>query len=182
MSKKTKLLIFSLISLIIFLAIRVNSFYVSGKQNKLVIYNVPKHTAIDIIAGRRTSFYSDIDLNTNNFLLSFHILPSRIISRSTNATNADLPYSFEYAGKRIMRIDTSLKLKTTDQKQAIDLMILSKNSRLYIKDLNNVFIIHKLVIDSSVPAWQARLWKKDCDSLKITCFDVAEKGAFEMTF
>jgi competence protein ComEC len=42
------------------------------------------------------------------------------------------------------------------------------------------FSIKQIVIDGSVPPWKAKLWKKDCDSLHIPCFDVSEKGAFVM--
>ena len=61
-----------------------------------------------------------------------------------------------------------------------DIIVLSKNPKLYITNLNKAFYIGKLVIDGSVPAWKAKLWKKDCDSLGIAYHDVAEKGAFVM--
>jgi hypothetical protein len=35
-------------------------------------------------------------------------------------------------------------------------------------------------MDGSVPLWKKNLWKKDCDSLGLNYYDVAEKGAFVM--
>ena len=61
-----------------------------------------------------------------------------------------------------------------------NLIVLSKNPKLYISNLNEVFAIKQVVIDGSVPAWKAKLWKKDCDSLQVPCHDVSEKGAFVM--
>ena len=40
--------------------------------------------------------------------------------------------------------------------------------------------IKQVVLDGSVPAWKAKYWKKDCDSLKIPLYDVAMSGAFVM--
>ena len=182
LTKKGKMLFFSMAFLIFFLAIRADSFIAASRQNKLVIYNVPKYTAIDFNYGRETRFFADSGLLSNDFLLNFHVLPSRIHSRSVNVKHIHLPTGFEYAGKKIIRIDTSFLFKLNDKKQEIDLVILSKNPRLYIKDLCKAFTIRRLVIDSSVPAWKARLWKKDCDSLDIACFDVAQNGAFVMPF
>jgi competence protein ComEC len=42
------------------------------------------------------------------------------------------------------------------------------------------FSVSQVVIDGSVPLWKAKLWKRDCDSVGINCFDVREKGAFVM--
>jgi len=44
----------------------------------------------------------------------------------------------------------------------------------------NGFSINQIVIDGSVPQWEAKLWKRDCDSLHVPCFDVSEKDAFVM--
>jgi competence protein ComEC len=71
-------------------------------------------------------------------------------------------------------------LSSQQPKQNIDLLILSKNPKVYISALAKAFSIHQIVIDGSVPSWKAKLWKKDCDSLHIPCFDVSEKGAFVM--
>ena len=46
--------------------------------------------------------------------------------------------------------------------------------------LASTLLIKKVVFDSSVPAWRANYWKKDCDSLHIPWYDVTTGGAFEM--
>jgi competence protein ComEC len=70
---------------------------------------------------------------------------------------------------------TPLKKKTV-----ADLVILSKNPKLYINNLIKAVDVKQLVIDGSVPLWKAKLWKKDCDLLHLPYHDVSEKGAFVM--
>jgi competence protein ComEC len=79
-----------------------------------------------------------------------------------------------------MRIDSSLRLKQAKIKPAIDLLVLSRNPKLYMGTLANTFAIKQVVIDASVPQWKSKLWQKDCDSLGIACYSVREKGAFVM--
>ncbi|MGV3656645.1 MAG: hypothetical protein ACO1NX_01775 [Chitinophagaceae bacterium] len=70
---------------------------------------------------------------------------------------------------------------SSTSKPLVSLLILSKNPKLYISDLQKAFNINQIVIDASVPAWKARLWQKDCDSLRLPCHNVAEKGAFVLS-
>jgi competence protein ComEC len=79
-----------------------------------------------------------------------------------------------------MLIDTGISFSTPAIKQDIDLLIISKNPKLYISRLVNTFSIKQIVFDGSVPAWKLNYWKKDCDSLHIPYYDVSEKGAFVM--
>jgi len=169
----------SLISLMMFVVIRSISFSQAYEQKKLIVYNVPKYSAIDLVYGRRFNFIGDSTILCDDFLRNFHIQPSRILHRIQQ--NQSLPIcckNFEFCDKTIAIIDTSKYFLPTEKKQPIDILILSKNPRLYISNLLKTFSISKIVIDGSVPPWKARLWKQDCDSLHIPCFDVSEKGAF----
>ncbi len=85
-----------------------------------------------------------------------------------------------YEGKRIMLIDKEAYFPESGEKQAIDLLILSKNPKVYISNLSKFFNIDRIVFDGSVPLWKIKYWKKDCDSLQISYHDVNEKGAFVM--
>ena len=177
--KKKWMLTCSLISLMMFVVIRSISFSQAYEQKKLIVYNVPKYSAIDLVYGRRFNFIGDSTILCDDFLRNFHIQPSRILHRIQQ--NQSLPIcckNFEFCDKTIAIIDTSKYFLPTDKKQPIDILILSKNPRLYISNLLKTFSISKIVIDGSVPPWKARLWKQDCDSLHIPCFDVSEKGAF----
>ena len=81
-----------------------------------------------------------------------------------------------------MIIDQDMSFLTTEVRPSIDVVILSKNPRIYISSMAGAFSIKQVVIDGAVPPWKAALWRKDCDSLKIPCYNVAEKGAFVMNW
>jgi competence protein ComEC len=87
---------------------------------------------------------------------------------------------FDFCGKRISIIDHSLFFEQNGLQPELDVVILSRNPRIYIKDICKAFRVKQIVIDGSVPPWKARLWKRDCDSLHLPCYDVGEKGAFVM--
>jgi competence protein ComEC len=179
--KKRWMLKLSLGSLFLFVGLRSWSFTEAYRQKMLIVYNVPKYSAIDLIDGRAFNFIGDSALLYDDFIRNFHIQPSRIIHRiQQNQILSVCCKDFIFCNKRIVMIDSSEYYVPLQPRQPIDVLILSKNPRLYISNLLKTFDLHQIVIDGSVPQWKAKLWKKDCDSLLIPCFDVGEKGAFVM--
>ncbi|MGN6164923.1 MAG: ComEC/Rec2 family competence protein [Flavisolibacter sp.] len=181
LERKKILLWVSLGSFCVFVCFRSADFWSAYHQRKLIVYNVPKHQAIDLISGRNFNFIGDTDLLTDDFFRNFHIQPSRTLHRINQAQCISIETKdFDFAGKHIIILDTASQLLLQPQKQNLDILILSKNPKVYISALIKKFSLRQIVIDGSVPAWKARLWKKDCDSLHIPYHDVSEKGAFVM--
>jgi competence protein ComEC len=178
--KKKQAFWFSIVCLLLFITLRTTSFIKTAEQKKIIVYNVPKYAAIDIIDGRRYRFIGDDDLEQNEFLQNFHIRPSRVLHRTKGIKAATNLKSFQFYGKQVVIIDTSVILNSPSSIRTIDLLVLSKNPKIYIKDLRQAFNLKQIVLDGSVPSLKAKLWQKDCDSLRIPCYDVSEKGAFVM--
>jgi competence protein ComEC len=181
MDKKKWMLWLSLGSLMTFVVLRSWSFSEAYNQKKMIVYNVPKYSAIDLISGRTYNFIGDSTLLYDDFIRNFHIQPSRVLNRI--AQDQILPINskdFEFCNKKIVIIDSTKYFSPLQSKQTIDILILSKNPKLYISNLLKTFSINQIVIDGSVPQWKAKLWEHDCDSLNIHCFNVSEKGAFVM--
>ncbi|MER3470929.1 MAG: 4-alpha-glucanotransferase [Chitinophagaceae bacterium] len=180
LQKKRFALGVSLLSLLIFALLRSISFIHAERQQKLIVYNVPKHRAIDLIDGRSYRFIGDPELLEDDFLRNFYLQPSRILHRinSTNKENV-IPPAFCFHNKNFLLINSAIQL-TDSINKPIDVVILSKNPKLYISQLAKTAAIKQIVIDASVPAWKAKYWKHDCDSLHIPCYDVTEEGAFVM--
>jgi competence protein ComEC len=160
-----------------FICIRSHSFIEVNRQRKLIVYNVPKHRAIDVIDGRRYTFIGDAALEQADFLRNFHIQPARVQHRvaPVSFTTSE---AFTFGGKRVLLLDASCQFYPQAIKPVIDLLVLSKNPKLYVSALNNAFAIKQVVIDGSVPMWKAARWQQDCDSLQIPCYNVVENGAF----
>ncbi|MCW3075152.1 MAG: ComEC family competence protein [Flaviaesturariibacter sp.] len=161
--------------------LRSYSFVQANKQHKLIVYNIPKHQAIDIMDGRRYAFLGDAALTQNDFLRNFHLQPSRVQDRVMEDSLAPTK-GFGFYGKQVLVVDTTCRFSPLPIKPPIDLLVLSKNPKLYISDLTNTFAIKQVVIDGSVPQWKAARWQRDCDSLRIPCYNVVENGAFVLNW
>ncbi len=168
--------------LLLMIGFRSYSFIRSGLQQKIIVYNVPKKSAIDFIMGRTYVFKGDRELQADGFARNFHLKPSRVYHR-TGPSAVSLPDHngmIGYAGKRILWLDKPLTIEATDTLPPIDLLIIAKNQRADIIKLATVTRIRQVVFDGSVPAWRSGPAKKVCDSLGIAWHDVADSGAFVM--
>jgi len=169
----------------VFLLIRAASFYDAGKQQKLIVYNANRYAAMDIITGRIYSYYGDAEALANNSVINYVMNPSRILHRvaaaAPPAADQQLDNALIFHNKRVIRINQPLQKPVETTPLSADLVILSGNPRLYISDLVKMVKPSQIVIDGSVPAWKARYWVRDCDSLQIACHNVATSGAFVMS-
>lgn len=185
MEKSTKGLKYGLLAFLIFTAIRSYSFLQSNRQQKIIVYNVPQKRAIDFVNGRNYLFIGDSDLLTNDFARNFHLKPSRVLFRISDTDSLSNLYGtdsyLDFLGKHILLLDKSISFASQELKPPIDLLVISKNPKVYIKRLAASLDIKQVVFDGSVPAWKANYWKKDCDSLHIPWHDVTTKGAFVMS-
>jgi competence protein ComEC len=165
----------------LFFCLRSLSFLKCGNQQILIVYHVSRATAIDMVNGRRSVFFGDSLFYSNPQNGPLFLQPARTLLRfSTSRYEKSINGSrfFVCGGKKIWFTDTATVLQENKHKVEIDLLILSKNPRLYLKNIIRSVIINQVVFDGSVPTWKSRYWKKDCDSLHIPWHDVSTDGAF----
>jgi competence protein ComEC len=167
-----------------FIALRSIDFSQRNAQQKLVVYNVPNHTAIDIIEGRNYQFIGDSILTEDGFLRNFHIKPSRVLHRII-PTDSLMNISFEdhlisCNGKNILIVDDALQIPPSQEKIKLDAIVLTKNPRIYLSRLSTSFECSQYIFDSSNPFWKVAYWKKDADSLHLRHHSTATQGAFVM--
>ncbi|MCU7552063.1 ComEC family competence protein [Chitinophagaceae bacterium LB-8] len=181
LEQRNRALLFGLVCLVALFLLRTLSFIEAGHQRKVIVYNTPRYQAIDFIEGRNFYYAGDAVLLEDELLYNFHLKPSRVLNRVK--TVKEIPQSqkgFDFNGKKIAIIDNSFFIQQGQPKSEVDVIVLSRNPQIYIKDICKGLSVKQIVIDGSVPAWKAKLWKRDCDSLHLPCYDVAEKGAFVM--
>ena len=173
-----------LIALFSFFFIRSISFEKANEDQKMIVYNVPKKQAIDIVDGRNYLFTGDADLLKDDFIRNFHIKPSRVKNRMKNKDSLNNLINggnlILFNDRKVLLVDTTSYFLPLKEKIIIDLLVISKNPKLYFKKLTETFAIKQVVFDGSVPAWKLNYWEKDCDSLKIPYHDVSKNGAFVM--
>jgi competence protein ComEC len=173
-----------LFSLLCFMTLRSLSFSHCTRQQKIIVYNIPKHKAIDLIAGRSYLFIGDSDLVASKFLQNFYLKSSRILYRTDSADHLkQVIYHenfIEFNSRKILLINKNLSFDTISKKIPIDLLIISNNPRLNLPRLSRTFSIKQIVFDGSAKAKKITYWIKDCHSLHIPFHNTSEKGAFVM--
>ena len=167
-----------LLSLLLFISLRTFSIAHAAQQQKLIVYNTAKHQAIDVINGRLALTIGDFTRMQTGAAAQLHLKPARIAHRIHIIAPLQTK-AFRWCGKTVLILDTTVRFQTFS-KRHVDVLILSKNPKLYIKDLSSHIQVSQIVIDASVPQWKARLWQQDCDTLQIRCHNVAQQGAFVM--
>ena len=183
MNRYQSAIFISLISLMFFAIEESYHIVETRKQEKVVVYNIPKYQAIDFISGNNFSFVGDTLLWQDGYLRNFHLKPSRTfykIGENQRLQGLYISHPFIYfKGKRILLYDKPYKFSCTN-KINLDLIVVSHNPKLKIADLANTFTCKQYVIDGSNSMWKTKQWKKDCDSLHLRLHSTADKGAFEL--
>jgi competence protein ComEC len=159
--------------ILLFLGIRVHSFLVANSQEKIVVYNIPGHAGLDLIAGRQAFFIGDMQ-----GMMEEPFKAARSMFRIEKTNYLGDHGLFEFKGKLIGIIERPLKPGTSIQP---DLLVI-KGKEIIPGDLKiNAQRPQQVVIDASVPARQMVQFKRIFDSLHIPCHSVRENGAFVMS-
>jgi competence protein ComEC len=174
----------ALVAFMLFTAFAALDLVKHNLQQKIIVYNIPKFQAIDVIEGRKNLFIGDPTVQENSLLNIFHLQPSRILHQTT-ATNQLLNYSYQppfltNGIRKIIILDTIIPDFQFQTKIKADAIIISKNPKIEIADLARAFECSQYVFDATNPLWKIRNWKKACDSLHLRHYSVPEQGAFEM--
>jgi competence protein ComEC len=152
-------------------------------QKKFIVYDIPSHKAIDFVEGNSYQFVGDSDLTKDGLLQNFHLKPARI-SYMVDPNTPGKPELFQknnfyqFHNKKILMIDTTIVYKPIAKKINVDYIVISKNPKLYISQLAEVFNCNLYIFDSSNPMWKIDKWKKDCEELHLPFHSVPEQGAF----
>lgn len=183
MTKNKSLLWFAMISLLVFSTLLAYNRWQVDKQQKLIVYNVPQHQAIDFVKGSSYQFVGDSILLEDGLLQNFHLKPGRIalqLNDKVDSLNEVFHYKMFYGlkNKRIVIIDQALQIESAGQKTDVDVIIVSKNPRLNISQLVNIFNCKQFVFDASNPSWKIERWQKECRELNLQSHSIPGEGAF----
>ena len=173
-------------ALFIMMAFVMQSAYTNwqtSKQQKLIVYNVPQHKAIDFINGNSYQFVGDSILLNDGLLQNFHLKPGRIAQQlDTRTDSMDGVFNqgmfYQFNNRKILIADRAVIFDSVAQKIDLDLLIISKNPRLDITSLAKTFNCKQIVFDASNPPWKIEKWKKECTSLNLPFYSIPDTGAF----
>ncbi len=160
------------------------SFYNAMNQHKIIVYNLPGQQAIDFICGRK--FYCKTHLGPNHlaYIKNTQLYPSRRLHRiSCSDSVQHLAIGngcYIFHQKRIVLLEGSLEVPQNHHRIKADLLIISKNMRLRMTDIYQLFDCPQWVFDGSNPARKIKDWTTECQQLGQNCYSVVDKPAFEM--
>jgi competence protein ComEC len=181
--KDTRPLLTGLTTLVLFSSLAAFNSIQQEKQHKLVVYNIPRHRAMDLIEGKQHRFIGDQGLERDQVINNFHLQPSRVLHGTRTADTLRSTIIHKHliitANTTILLLDGPIQLPAPARKIPVDIIIISGNPTLYLSQLAGVFDCTQYVFDSSNPLWKIRYWKKDADSLHLRHHSVPEQGAFE---
>ncbi|HRN56241.1 MAG TPA: ComEC/Rec2 family competence protein [Agriterribacter sp.] len=182
MKQKKQMLPCALAGLLAFVFCRAFDMGIKQKQSKIIVYNIPRYSAVDFISGSSCYFAGDEAPVADPFLYNFHVRPSRLLYRAKAAPHPDnlraAPAFFYFNKRRILLLDSLPNASYPAEPVAVDIIVLSKNANVRIDRLQRLFRCRQYVFDASSPAWKIRQWKNDCDSLHLRRHSVQEDGAF----
>ncbi len=149
-------------------------------QEKLVVYNIPGHAAMDIILGRAAYFYGDTLVETDFAAQKYTLNPARDFFRVKQTLMHPGIQLITCNGKKIYIINNRSSGLSFPEGLTVDVLILSNNPDISIPDIQHQYRFKALVFDSSNPLWKTEKWKKDCERLNLRFHSVSASGAFEM--
>jgi competence protein ComEC len=151
-------------------------------SEKLIVYNIPHHQAIDLVKRSQCLFISDSLIFNNPSLQNFVLKPSRIKYRIKNTSELQLATNtikeFIIGTKHLLIINGNISIQTIPATSLADIVILSGNSGITLSELQQICECKKIILDSSNSNWKINKWKAGCQKAGIEFYAVAENGAF----
>jgi competence protein ComEC len=194
MNKEIRLGFATISLMVILFAFQIKETLQIHDQKMMVVYNVPKKSAITFIDNKECVFISDSDLANNRSMMLFNVYHHwweqgineekvKYLNSPTDScfqcNNIILRNHFiEFAGSKILHLNSLSLLNYSGDKIKIDFIILSNNLQVSLKQLVRKFEVRKIIIDSSNSPYKASKWMKEAEDLEINCYSVLQQGAF----
>jgi len=185
-SKKNKFMLQASLWLFCFMGARTFYEVQTGRQERIIIYQLPAHSVIDFVSGN--DFYEVIDtaMSRELSLQSFQIGPAHCkfrIRRSDSLPGLAIHYPFIiFRNKICLILDPRTQLKSFRKKMKIDLVLIRGNPRFKILELSQIVDCSLIVWDGSNAAAKTNEWKSECDALALRCHSTPLQGPLILEF
>lgn len=183
MLKNARLLLVAATSLMVFAGIAAYEKILFRQQQKLIVYSIPKTTAIDILEGNRYRYLGSPAVSQNPTQIRNYLTPTRTLYRATAAsiqTNTIVRSPFLFSNnKTILIVRPGLPFPTRPLPKKIDLIIICGNPNIQLDEIHRYTNSKYYVFDCSNDLWKIEKWKKEAENLHLRRHSVPDSGAFE---
>ncbi len=160
-------------------------------QRKMIIYNIPKTSAIDFISSKSNVFLTDSTFAKNESGLLFRVkhnwwdlglTNSKVISTEIKTNDLNIKDQFvQFFDKRMAIIKGQEEFinPTSNSSQIIhlDYIIVSMNPQLKIEELLKMYHADRIIFDSSNSQYHLNKWEAECKRLNQDFYSVMDSGA-----
>ena len=163
-----------------------NHFQQDVNIQKLMVYSVKGHTAIDLIDRGQTFFVADSVLLNDSDKIGFHITPHRVMVGASEAIHSGNSLLKDlrgcsliiWKGKSILRIyDKDFRLP---KNVSVNYVIISNNAIKDLTELGGQIMMEQLIFDSSNALYLTNKLLKQTNSVQANVYSVLHQGAFEL--
>lgn len=183
MLKKARLFLAAAASLVVFAGIGAYEKILSGQQQKLIVYSIPKTTAVDILEGNRYRYLGNPALSQNPAQVRNYLTPTKTLYRAIAAstqTNTIVRAPFLFSNnKTILIVRPELPFPIRPLPKKIDLVIICGNPNIQLDEIHRYTNSKYYVFDCSNDLWKIEKWKKEAENLHLRRHSVPDSGAFE---
>jgi len=155
------------------------------QQQKIIVYAIPKGSAIDIIQGNGFASFQDSMVATHHITQNFHLKPSRVLHQAIISQPSMIKkindYNFIAFNQRITYLQNKIFYKEADTKIETDILIVAHNSIYSLNDVLNKYKFKQLIFDSSNSTYKVKKWMNEAASLHINAYSTMDSGAFELS-
>ena len=136
-------------------------FFREVKGDRLLVYDIPGHTAIEWMLNGSSTFVSDEELISDAERVRFHITPNRFF-RGVSEVAIEVLYErvlpkgvkvWDYRGITIGRV--SSPVTSWPEGLALDYLIISNNAFKSFSEASTLINFKALILDSSNERWEA---------------------------
>jgi competence protein ComEC len=189
--RQFKYLLFALGLTVIVLCSQLMEQHHQFNQKKLIIYNVPKTSAIDFISAKSNVLFTDTTFAHNESGLLFHVKHNwwdlginntKIISTDFQTNNLTVHTNFiQFFDKRMVILNekgtVDNKVMASLNPLAVDYLIVSKSPHIQMKEILKQYKPKVLIFDSSNSEYLITKWKSECMQLNQPYYSVMDSGA-----
>ncbi len=194
LQKMKKALLVAISLLLLFTIIHSFSSWQYRHQQKMIVYHIPHHQAIDLVLDDHFYFIGDTTLQQDGRLVSNHLQPGRSLYRVKQVDSLpNLLFQaplLQFGNKSILLIDPNHPFSPIRNDQSfmadianvnripIDIIIVSNNPSISLQQLDTLFSCKLLIIDGSNSTRKTVQWEKEAARMGIPCHSTAREGAF----